>query len=189
MADPAAAFLARPGVFAQIGAVSSPPRGWTKFCNEHPGDCRPSGELTDEITLTPKRLEQLYSINHFANDRVSWTSDVALYGVAERWDYPLDRGDCEDIVLLKRKLLIKEGWPASVLLITEVKNPRIRDRHAVLAVRTNAGELILDNLTPEILFWNETPYQLIRRQSTKDPNVWVSLPGKLLPRVPPAAGP
>jgi predicted transglutaminase-like cysteine proteinase len=47
-------------------------------------------------------------------------------------------------------------------------------RHAVLTVRTDRGEFILDNETPEILFWYETKYRYLTRQSATDPNVWVS---------------
>jgi predicted transglutaminase-like cysteine proteinase len=34
--------------------------------------------------------------------------------------------------------------------------------------------MILDNQTPEILFWYETNYRYLSRQSATDPNVWVS---------------
>ena len=34
------------------------------------------------------------------------------WGVVERWSYPDDGyGDCEDYVLLKRRMLMQAGWP------------------------------------------------------------------------------
>jgi predicted transglutaminase-like cysteine proteinase len=45
----------------------------------------------------------------------------------------------------------------------------------VLTVRTNRGELILDNQVDPILPWAETGYHYTKRQSQSDPNVWVSL--------------
>jgi Bacterial transglutaminase-like cysteine proteinase BTLCP/Chain length determinant protein len=39
---------------------------------------------------------------------------------------------------------------------------------------TDSGEFILDNQTPEILFWYETNYRYLTRQSRTDPNLWVS---------------
>jgi predicted transglutaminase-like cysteine proteinase len=172
---PAYGFLARPILFAALGAVTKAPSGWVKFCAENPGECRPSTEATREIILTPALLQQLFSINAFANARVKWTSDAELYGNAEYWAYPLDRGDCEDIVLLKRRLLAQAGWPISALLITVVENRSAgNERHAVLTVRTDRGEFILDNQTPEVLFWYETSYRYLMRQSTTDPIVWVS---------------
>lgn len=172
---PAFAFLARPAIFAAIGGVTKAPRGWLQFCADNPNDCRPPGEEAGEVALTPELLEQLFSINRYVNDRVTWTSDDELYGKDEHWAYPLDRGDCEDFVLLKRQQLAKAGWPITALLITIVEDREANhERHAVLTVRTDRGELVLDNRTPEILFWYETSYQFLTRQSTTDPNTWVA---------------
>jgi predicted transglutaminase-like cysteine proteinase len=172
---PAYGFLARPVIFAALGAVTKTPGGWLQFCVENPAECRPAAEEPRDVVLTPDLLQQLFSINSYVNDRVKWTSDAELYGKAEHWAYPLDRGDCEDIVLLKRRLLANAGWPLGTLLITTAEDPTVKnERHAVLTVRTDRGELILDNQTPEILFWYETNYRYLARQSPTDPNVWVS---------------
>ena len=37
------------------------------------------------------------------------------------------------------------------------------------------GEFILDNQAEDVLPWLETGYRFVKRQSQKDPNVWVSL--------------
>jgi len=172
---PAYAFLTRPIVFAAVGRTTKAPGGWLQFCADNPGDCRPSEDAPRDVVLTPELLQQLYAINGYVNSRVTWTSDVDLYGKAEYWTYPLDRGDCEDIVLLKRRVLAEVGWPKSALLITVVEDPSAHNaRHAVLTVHTDRGEFILDNQTPEVLFWYETEYHYVMRQSTTDPNVWVS---------------
>lgn len=172
---PALAFLARPIIFASLGSITKAPSGWIQFCSENPDDCRAKPDQQRDVILTPDLLQQLYSINHYVNDRVKWTSDEELYGKTEYWTYPLDRGDCEDIVLLKRRLLAKAGWPLGALLITTVQDPSAgKDLHAVLTVRTDRGELILDNQTPEILFWYETNYRFLERQSITDPNVWIA---------------
>ena len=175
-APPAHAFLARPVIFSAVGPVVKAPTGWLQFCNENTEECRPAAETPREVVLTPDLLQRIFLINGYVNDRVKWTSDQELYGKREHWAYPLDRGDCEDIALLKRKLLAKAGLPLSTLLITtaEERNDD-KGRHAVLTVSTDRGELILDNQTPEILFWHETDYRYLARQSTTDPNVWVSL--------------
>jgi predicted transglutaminase-like cysteine proteinase len=139
-----------------LGAVTDAPKGWLQFCAENPDDCRASVEAPREVVLTPTLLQQLFSSNSFANSRVKWTSDVELYGRTEHWAYALGRGDCEDIVLLKRRLLTKAGWPLSALLITVVEDPSANNgRHAILTIRTDHGEFILDNQTPEVLFWHE----------------------------------
>lgn len=173
-AAPAFAFLSRPIIFPSLNTTTVAPRGWLQFCADNPGECKPPHEGPREVTLTPDELQQLYAINAYANDRVKWTPDIELYGKTENWAYPLNRGDCEDIVLLKRRLLANAGWPISSLLITTVEDTINRGHHAVLTVHTDRGELILDNQTPEILFWYETNYRFLSRQSTADPNVWVA---------------
>jgi predicted transglutaminase-like cysteine proteinase len=95
--------------------------------------------------------------------------------VVEKWTYPEDGyGDCEDYVLLKRRMLMQLGWPREALLITVVRDHK-GDGHAVLTVRTNKGEMILDNQVADILLWADTGYRYIKRQSQSDPNIWISL--------------
>jgi len=59
-------------------------------------------------------------------------------------------------------------------LITVVRD-RKGEGHAVLTVRTDKGEFILDNQNPEILAWFDTGYRFVKRQSQSDPNQWVSV--------------
>ncbi len=40
-------------------------------------------------------------------------------------------------------------------------------------VRTDRGDLVLDNLDSTIRVWNETPYQFIKRQSQRNAGEWV----------------
>ena len=78
-------------------------------------------------------------------------TDLEHWGVVERWNYPDDgKGDCEDYVLLKRRMLMQAGWPREALLITVVRDKK-GDGHAVLTVKTNRGEFVLDNQVGEIL--------------------------------------
>ena len=93
----------------------------------------------------------------------------------DRWDYPSDGyGDCEDYVLLKRKMLMEEGFPRQALLVTVVKDEQ-GDGHAVLTVKTSKGEFILDNMQDEVKSWERTPYRFVKRQSQHDQNVWVGI--------------
>jgi predicted transglutaminase-like cysteine proteinase len=125
--------------------------------------------------LNGKSCKDLVRINKFVNDSIKPMTDMDHWGVVEKWSYPEDGyGDCEDYVLLKRKLLAQAGWPKEALLITVVRE-KSGDGHAVLTVKTDKGEFILDNQNPEILLWSETNYRFVKRQSQTDPNLWVSL--------------
>ena len=77
-------------------------------------------------------------------------------------------------MLLKRRLLVQAGWPREALLITVVRD-RKDEGHAVLTVKTDHGEYILDNQIEYLLPWFKTGYRFVKRQSQRDPNVWVSL--------------
>ena len=114
-------------------------------------------------------------VNRWVNANIKPITDLEHWGVVERWNYPDDGyGDCEDYVLEKRRMLMEAGWPREALLITVVRDQN-GDGHAVLTVKTDKGEFILDNQRDEILLWSETGYRFVKRQSQADPNVWVSL--------------
>jgi len=49
------------------------------------------------------------------------------------------------------------------------------DGHAILTVRTNKGEFVLDNLREGVQPWTATPYRFVKRQSQTDPNLWVDI--------------
>ena len=150
---------------------------------EHVGEQGRAGAEQDEpneveptdARLTAKAWKELARINEWVNDTVEPITDLEHWGVVDRWDYPDDgQGDCEDYVLLKRRMLMQAGWPRQALLITVVRDKR-GDGHAVLTVKTDRGELILDNQNRKILLWSDTGYRFVKRQSQSDPNVWVAL--------------
>jgi predicted transglutaminase-like cysteine proteinase len=128
-----------------------------------------------DVVMSPRAWKDLVRVNQWVNQNIQPVTDLDHWGVVERWSYPDDgRGDCEDYVLLKRRMLIEAGWPRSALLITVVRD-RKGEGHAVLTVKTDKGEFILDNQEEEVLLWSETGYRYVKRQSQTDPNVWVAL--------------
>lgn len=77
-------------------------------------------------------------------------------------------------MLLKRRMLSDLGYPVQALLITVVKD-RKGDGHAVLTVRTDRGDYILDNLEEEVKGWKKTGYRFVKRQTQSDVNTWVTI--------------
>jgi len=75
---------------------------------------------------------------------------------------------------LKQSRLIQKGWPESALLIAVVDTAE-GQRHAVLLVRTNFGDLVLDSLTDKIYHWRKTDFKWIKRQSTRNMMRWVEI--------------
>jgi predicted transglutaminase-like cysteine proteinase len=175
IAAPAAAGPRQPLLYVSVGEVTRPPIGWVQFCQDRPWECRAEATEPRDVELTPLARQELDRVNRFVNERIQPLTDLEQYGVIEKWTYPESGyGDCEDYVLLKRRMLIQLGWPREALLITVVRDKK-GDGHSVLTVRTNRGELILDNQVEWILPWAETGYQFTKRQSQHDPNAWVAL--------------
>ncbi len=171
---PAQAASERP-LFVSLGEASRAPIGWVEFCADQPRECDSRPTAARDVVLTGKAWKDLVRVNKWVNDTIRPMTDMEQWGVVEKWSYPdTGRGDCEDYVLLKRRLLIQAGWPREALLITVVRE-RNGDGHAVLTVKTDKGEFILDNQNEEILLWSATNYRFVKRQSQEDPNVWVAL--------------
>lgn len=162
-------------VYAAVGEPTRAPIGWVEFCIEYKRDCDTRPTAPRDVVLTSKAWSDLVKVNAWVNDNIQPITDQEHWGVVERWNYPNDgKGDCEDYVLLKRRMLMQAGWPREALLITVVRDKK-GDGHAVLTVKTNRGEFILDNQETEVLAWNKTGYRFVKRQSQSDPNHWVSL--------------
>jgi predicted transglutaminase-like cysteine proteinase len=177
------AVLAAPGVstadervlFISLGDATRAPIGWIEFCEENPRDCASHATTPRNAVLSTQAWKDLVRVNLWVNNHIKPMTDLEHYGVVEKWAYPDDGyGDCEDYVLLKRRMLMQSGWPREALLITVVRDKN-SDGHAILTVKTDKGEFILDNQTDEILLWSDTGYRFVKRQSQTNPNVWVSL--------------
>jgi len=160
--------------FAPVGKLTSIPVGAAQFCKTHRKDCARSASLEAAVPLTQRLWDQLIDINNAINAAVVPVTDEQQYSISEFWTYPDGAGDCEDFALAKRKALIAEGWNPSTLMIAVVRQQN-GEGHAVLMVRTDRGDLVLDNQEGRVLVWNETPYHFLKRQSQADAGQWVDL--------------
>jgi predicted transglutaminase-like cysteine proteinase len=175
LAAPSRANAEERPLFIALGETARAPIGWIEFCVEYDPECRTRPTEPRDIVLTSAAWKDLERVNLFVNSHVKPMTDMEHWGVVERWSYPDDGyGDCEDYVLQKRKLLIGAGWPREALLVTVVRDKH-NDGHAILTVKTDKGEFILDNQNDQILLWSDTGYRFVKRQSQSDPNVWVAL--------------
>lgn len=160
--------------FLQGGQPTSRPIGHVKFCEANPGECQPNAEVVDEVPLDDDRLALLDRVNRTLNMSITAVTDADNYDVNEYWTYPDGAGDCEDFALAKRRALAEEGWPLSTLLIAVVRQASGAG-HAVLTVRTDRGDLILDNLDTDIHAWSETPYTYLKRQDPRGSTDWIAI--------------
>lgn len=170
----AAPSLAKPAGAMSVIGKASPPIGHYQFCKAYASECKPLKRDAGPAALTEDKWRTLLDVNYTVNTEITPMTDQELYGVEEYWTYPTTAGDCEDFVLLKRKMLMQKGFDASDLLITVVLQPN-GEGHAVLTVRTDRGDYILDNMRNKVLPWMDTEYTYLKRQDSSDPSRWVKL--------------
>jgi predicted transglutaminase-like cysteine proteinase len=164
--------------YAAVGRSTSVPYGWVDFCGRRPEECS-LGKLNPvDVRLNKKTWAALQRVNKRANDAIEPITNLQHWGtMVDHWDYPTDgKGDCKVYALYKRKLLIEQGFPRQALLMTIVRDLE-GEGHAILTVKTDHGEFVLDNLSDEIRPWDATGYSYVKRQSQEDPNVWLDLGG------------
>jgi len=89
-------------------------------------------------------------INRAINLAIRPMSDLAQWGVPDRWSAPLDtfttgRGDCEDYAIAKYVALTEAGVAADDVRLVIVRNTAAAEDHAVTAVRLSGDWIMLDN--------------------------------------------
>ncbi len=133
------------------------------FCAKNRNECRGGG--SGQITMTPDLMAVLKQINTHVNRSIRPKFDTA-----DTWTLNPAEGDCEDYVLTKRSLLIRNGVSAGSLRIAYTHTRR-GEPHAVLVIRTSEGDFVLDNLNNSVKTLRASGYT-IRSMSTANPNNW-----------------
>jgi len=162
--------------YAAVGSETSVPYGWMDFCSRRPEECEVPRLPAIDVRLTEETWALLDRINRDVNAAIEPISNLEHWGtLLDHWDYPVDgKGDCKIYALYKRKLLLDSGFPRQALLMTIVRDLH-GEGHAILTVKTDHGEFVLDNLSDEVRPWNVTGYRFVKRQSQEDPNVWLAI--------------
>ena len=145
-------------------AAPAAPLGFQLFCLQQPQHCRGGGKA--EIELTEDVLQRIQQVNRQVNRSIRPRNDAG----PDVWTIGATSGDCEDYVLSKRHALINAGLPPSALRFAHV---RTRDGidHAILIVKTNSQDLVLDNLAAEVIPVTQMSHQVLA-VSGADPMVW-----------------
>lgn len=145
------------------------PAGAGNICARYDWACA-NGEglkMSDADAIQMARV-----VNSAVNRSTRPISDSAQYGVEEVWALPGSRGgDCEDLALMKKKALIERGMAPARLMIATVLD-RKRGSHAVLVLRTAAGDYVLDTLVGKIKPWRATGYSFLKMQDPDAPTRW-----------------
>lgn len=158
------------------------PYAWSDFCKRMPSECRVNISEPERVEMSAKLWKTVVTVNGKINREIEPVTDQEHWGVVDHWDLPDDgKGDCEDYALLKRKRLAEAGIPRRAMLMTVVIDEE-NAGHAVLMIRTDRGDFILDNKRNAILPWNQTGYVYVKRESQYQTG-WTSLGGAQTPTV------
>ena len=166
----------------KTGGYTSQPIGHYEFCQRNQSECNIRPADYGPVRYSRELWTLVTEVNIAVNRQITPMNDLEIYGTEEFWAYPNDVGDCEDYVLEKRRLLEQAGIPLSDLLITVVRKPD-GEGHAVLTLRTDRGDFVLDNLTDQIKPWQEIGYTFLKRQASTHTGRWVAIDGVTNPLV------
>ena len=163
--------------FMKLTGKTSMPIGHYQYCKEYKEDCRRHADIIEPTQLNHKRWRELVAVNQVTNLTITSSSDQKMHGKSEVWSYPTTHGDSEDFALMKRDMLIKQGWPAANLLMTVVRSKSCIP-YAVLTVRTNLGEFVMAENDDQIRHWTDVPYHFIKRQTSVHAGHWNDIDDK-----------
>jgi len=151
------------------GGAAVPPGGFLFFCAKHLSEC--SGVTAPRVVdLSSARRNELATVQVRVNLAIRYRDDPA-----HAWDYPdSGYGDCPKYALEKQRELVELGWPRQALLLAVAFTER-GDPHLVLVVRTDEGDLVLDNRVTAVVAWTDLPYRWVARQSPINPALWVAI--------------
>lgn len=155
--------------FINTKGTTLAPFAFVKYCVNNPRDCSKGSER--EISITSARMRQLSRVNASVNRSMKAVNDRNGQDV---WQAGAKSGDCEDFALTKRRKLVQLGWPSSLMRMAVVRT-RSGEGHAVLVVKTQKGDLVLDNRFNSIRNWRKTDLRWVKIQSGDNPRIWYNL--------------
>lgn len=155
--------------FLQEKSRAIAPFAHVMFCVHQPADCAASNGPRI-VDLTPARRHELLAVNVEINHEIAPANDSG----DDQWTLAPASGDCEDYAITKRHALIARGWPAAALRLA-VAYTAWGEGHLVLVVRTDKGDMVLDNLTGAIRNWRKTGLRWEMIQAADNPKVWYRL--------------
>jgi predicted transglutaminase-like cysteine proteinase len=155
--------------FMPQGKQTIAPFAHVRFCIASPGECS-DGSGPSIVELTPAKRNMLRSVN----SRVNSAIEPYMPDGPETWVIGPDRGNCHDYAVTKRHELIRMGWPAASLRLA-VAYTRSGIGHLVVVVRTSEGDLVLDNLTENIVAWNKSGLRFVAVDAGDKPRVWYAM--------------
>jgi predicted transglutaminase-like cysteine proteinase len=149
--------------WSQVAAGIAADREVLRRCREKAEACPAAAQKLLAVIAEGQAHEgraRIGVINRAVNLAIKPMSDLAQWGVADRWSAPLEtlasgRGDCEDYAIAKYVALGEAGIGEDDLRLVIVRDLGLAEDHAILAVRADERWLLLDNRRLALLEDNE----------------------------------
>ena len=160
------------GAYARSAPTA--PYAFHDYCKVNVEDCTINYNEPEAFVMTEEIWTLINKINVKVNKQILDVSDMDKHGKNDVWEIPADNiGDCEDHVLAKRMLLKQAGLPHRAMRITVVLDTTGQG-HAVLMIRTDEGDYILDNLVDHIAkVEDRKEYAFIKREDGNGYWIWM----------------
>jgi predicted transglutaminase-like cysteine proteinase len=153
------------------------PFAYTEFCLHYKNECKVERRRMvfrgGRVRMDYRRWAELAIVNTKVNSSIRPERNEGGL-MAEKWLINPKSGDCNDYAVSKRHELIKRGWSARNVLLSEVVTSW-GEHHLVVVVRTRQGDLVLDNLAQQVRVWSQTPYQWVRIQRPDSERLWSTI--------------
>src|SRR3546814_9490154 len=97
----------------------------------------------------------LARVNQWVNREIAYIGDDRNYRQRDYWataeqTIARGKGDCEDFAILKMQMLRAAGIDAERMKLVLLRDLAANADHAFLLVHTDAGKLVLDNVTDRL---------------------------------------
>jgi predicted transglutaminase-like cysteine proteinase len=161
-----------PGLSAKwrdVQARISEDAGHLAVCRAEPQACLPEARQVLAIADASREQEgraRIGHINRAVNLAIRPLSDLARFGIDDRWSSPTETlraggGDCEDYAILKFLILREAGLSESELKLLIVRQRGAPTVHAVLAALVAGEWLLLDNRSLALVRLSDSPYRVL----------------------------
>ncbi len=170
--------------FLTLGNAVMGPTSFAEFAVRHPEQLAIEGCEPVDLDANPHLRADMMRVNGQVNQDIMWI--LPSGELVEHWHVllangiPIGHGDCCSIAATKRAMLLAQGWKPCTLLFAHVVVSDLGyegQHHLVIVVRTAAGDLVLDNLSPgqAPVWWARNYERWVAVQSPYAPGQWCEL--------------
>src|ERR1700761_2125492 len=140
----------RQGSMMPTGQSIGQPIGAMLFCKTNSDECADNSAPEVRVQMSDEVWHELRTVQYNVDADIAPRNPTMV-----AWGYATNgSGSCVQYAMEKRRALIAMGWPASSLrLVTATVRGGVG--HLVLVANTTQGDYVLDNLSRDVMPWQD----------------------------------